>query len=607
MPRLDFDVNAKDDASATLGRIGAAFRRLARDADEAGADSGRGYGAGLRRWFKNDGPRFFRAIGRETGGHIGGAIASSFIEPGYNLALFAALAAVMATVGPGVGAVLAGGVIAGAGAGLAGLGLVFAAKSEQVKNVWKAALERMAADMRVLSQPFEATLITMAAVAERTFSAFKPALGAAFQSMAPVVDRFVDQTGRALERLVPAIAPITAAFNAVLDAMGPALNSAIGSIASALTRLAESVRKNPEALAELVTGLGSLTSDALRLIGTLNEVNAQFSKLTGGISAVDATIGLLRAPLAIVNAAFEGQRAILAGLNFVMQQTTVGTNASGASMNAAADKVTKNAQALTKNSAAAKGLQGPLGAISDALSRQKAQFTSTIAAMGQWTSKALAASGAAIGYEAALDDATASLKENGRTLDISTAKGRANRTALNNLAEAANRQTEAMDAAGASNQTVARKAESARANFVRLARQMGLSKAQAEALARQLINIPNVSRTVTITRRNITYNDIITRKSTGNFEGGINARAEGGPVSPGPAYLVGERGPEVVEFDRPGRVIPNRALRSAFGGTAEPVVLKIEAGTSQLDQALLAILKKAIRVRGGNVQLVLGS
>lgn len=40
------------------------------------------------------------------------------------------------------------------------------------------------------------------------------------------------------------------------------------------------------------------------------------------------------------------------------------------------------------------------------------------------------------------------------------------------------------------------------------------------------------------------------------------ARANGGPVMPGRAYLVGERGPEMVVPQQPGMVIPNEALRS---------------------------------------------
>jgi hypothetical protein len=40
------------------------------------------------------------------------------------------------------------------------------------------------------------------------------------------------------------------------------------------------------------------------------------------------------------------------------------------------------------------------------------------------------------------------------------------------------------------------------------------------------------------------------------------ARADGGPVQPGRAYMVGERGPEMIVPQQPGMVIPSEAIRS---------------------------------------------
>src|SRR3954469_9653175 len=62
-------------------------------------------------------------------------------------------------------------------------------------------------------------------------------------------------------------------------------------------------------------------------------------------------------------------------------------------------------------------------------------------ALGDWLAKMatqqnqfLGLSGAQINYQQAVDDATAAIKANGRTLDINTAAGRANQTALNGVA-----------------------------------------------------------------------------------------------------------------------------------------------------------------------------
>jgi len=66
--------------------------------------------------------------------------------------------------------------------------------------------------------------------------------------------------------------------------------------------------------------------------------------------------------------------------------------------------------------------------------------------------------------------------------------------------------------------------------------------------------------------------------------------------------LIGEAGPEaVVPLHRsPG----NSPLPSGMGGGA--VTLRIESGGSRLDDLLVEVLRKAVRARGGDVQVVLG-
>lgn len=55
------------------------------------------------------------------------------------------------------------------------------------------------------------------------------------------------------------------------------------------------------------------------------------------------------------------------------------------------------------------------------------------------------------------------------------------------------------------------------------------------------------------------------------------ARASGGPVMPGKAYLVGERGPELIVPRSAGQVIANSQLRSAAGGGRAPINVNVDA------------------------------
>lgn len=573
--RVEFDILAHDHASGTLARIGQAFRKISRDADDSGRDTGKGFGTGLKKWFSGSGVGLFGQLGRGGGAVFGSGLLGALRTPVLGPLIIGAAGAAVATAMPIVGGIAATGLIAGLGAGLAGLGIFFAAKSAVVKQVWTDTLTDMGQQMSALSQPFEATLVSMAGIFRRTFDAFTPYLSKAFAKMAGPIEGFADQAGKALEQLAPAIKPVTDGFIAVLNTLGPALQSAVGNVTVGLTNLAHSVEASPDALADMTIKVGELSKGLLDFTAGLNTVYGGLKDVTSGVSAATGGLVTIGGVFSTVKNAVNPLGGALGLAKDGITSVGAASGTAGQSMNAAADAVTRNAQAMAGNSAAARGLVGPLGAVSNALANQKLQFTAAIAAMSQWNTKALAGSNAAIAYEAAVDDASAAVKNNGRTLDINTEKGRANRTALNNVAAAANNQTAAMDAAGASNKAVAAKAASARDAFVKLATKMGLSAGQARALAASLINIPNVSRTVTVTYRNITYNDVINRTSTGQFQGGINAqpRAAGGLASGW--SLVGERGPELVHFSTPAKVTPagesSRMMRSTT--TVTPTVI----------------------------------
>ena len=61
----------------------------------------------------------------------------------------------------------------------------------------------------------------------------------------------------------------------------------------------------------------------------------------------------------------------------------------------------------------------------------------------------------------------------------------------------------------------------------------------------------------------------------GGFLGGLFGKERGGPVSAGGAYVVGERGPEILQMgSKGGNIIPNRGI----GGTVNNVTVNVDAG-----------------------------
>jgi hypothetical protein len=103
------------------------------------------------------------------------------------------------------------------------------------------------------------------------------------------------------------------------------------------------------------------------------------------------------------------------------------------------------------------------------------------------SNRASQAQGSFDAYQAAIDDATQAAKDNGKTLDATTVKGRANRAVLRNLADSAN--TYAGTLKNGSSQQ-ANFMTSARHSFSNAAQSMGLSKAAAQALTDRLLAMP---------------------------------------------------------------------------------------------------------------------
>ncbi|MEU0716843.1 hypothetical protein ABZ498_06630 [Streptomyces lavendulocolor] len=103
----------------------------------------------------------------------------------------------------------------------------------------------------------------------------------------------------------------------------------------------------------------------------------------------------------------------------------------------------------------------------------------------------LMARGGMRGLEAAIDAASEAAKENGKTLDITTEKGRANSQALDDLAGATMKAAESARENGASWTTVNEIYDKGRGKLIQVAQQMGLNETQARKLANQILATPN--------------------------------------------------------------------------------------------------------------------
>ncbi|WP_431897933.1 hypothetical protein [Nonomuraea sp. bgisy101] len=230
------------------------------------------------------------------------------------------------------------------------------------------------------------------------------------------------------------------------------------------------------------------------------------------------------------------------------------------------------------------GLGGGLGGISDTI-REVLSFRE---AMDKLTASIFGQERALSGYEAAWDAAKKSLKDNKKTLNISTEKGRENRAALLSLAEAAQEVVVAMREQGRASTTVIAKMREQRAEFIKMARSMGLSKSKASALADRYGLTTSAVRSALKTSSG---------KATGGVAGGWT--------------LTGERGPELIRLPFGSQVTPAgqtaAMMAGGGGGWGGDLHITLNIGKEKLGELIIDPLRKSVRTRGGNVQAVLGS
>lgn len=175
----------------------------------------------------------------------------------------------------------------------------------------------------------------------------------------------------------------------------------------------------------------------------------------------------------------------------------------------------------------------------------------------------------------ALADTRAEMREGKRTLDLNTQAGRDNQAALLDLADQWNNSSSKVrNAKGAYSEM--------RQAFIDTAKGMGASGKQARQLAEELlklpkrkattIDLPGMDKALADAARLRNLLQLDRRNQNVRRLGGLNlagARADGGPVTGGKTYLVGERGPELFTARQSGHITPNHQMPAVNvqGGT----------------------------------------
>lgn len=142
-----------------------------------------------------------------------------------------------------------------------------------------------------------------------------------------------------------------------------------------------------------------------------------------------------------------------------------------------------------------KNLAGAVSAVTGANLGQTKTLDQQFASITKNTSGILGLRSARNDLEGSIDNANVALKQNGRTLDANTEKGRQNRTALDNIAVATLNYAQQQQKQGKSALQIAEANERGRQAYIRSARAFGQSKSAATANANDIFKLPKSIRT----------------------------------------------------------------------------------------------------------------
>lgn len=428
----------------------------------SGEESGRNFSERASKRIGDERGRF-TTVGKTIGTDSSSSFVSGFgskLGPGMADALSSSMMTAgipaMIALSPTIGAVMSSAVAGGAaGVGIVG-GVVMAARDPRVKEAGKSLGQFVMADLEKKTQAFIPATLDAIGKIRAGWSAMGPDLERIFRS-SHLIDPLVTGAISGGQKIVRGIADAVGHAGPAIDAFGrmfDGLGDATGRFFSTLSGDAE----------ESASAIDDLTNSMVSLMDTATLITHYAAQIKGGADAMDTwidkgrymyedmvngserfkTLGLqidLTADgFKYGSVEAEAYRAATLGTaeaaDFMVLKAAGMTDA----QIAAADASGTYRQKMAAAGQSTKGTAGAMLEVSDRtmlLNRSMGeaidQAGGLSAAFKILNGGALNAREAESAYQAAIDDVSKSIKENGKTLDLHTAKGRANDKAIRNL------------------------------------------------------------------------------------------------------------------------------------------------------------------------------
>lgn len=454
----------------------------------------------------------------------------------------AAGAAIAAVLGTAIGAALNGAILAAVGGGVMALGIATAIKnSNQLQSAFSDVFSPIGESMKDFAKgEFTEPLLRTAEVFRNAWSRSGDEVRRMFSEAAKSVEPLARGLAGMAERALPGI-------EAAVKASGPVLRelaSVLPGLGAAISDMFQSFAQGSEGGARALRMFIMWLSGTVIAVGnTVEFLSKGFQRITDAAEAFTDWL----ASLPLVGDSFRGLADGMSQLNGSIQGSARAMEGHRTSATGSAVALERQAEAARQAGIAAQALSAQLSLlIGDNMSAQQA----------------------AIAYEAAIDQLTESIRQNGVTTDIGTEKGRENVQVVLAAVQAANAKREAAIQLAGGEKASADAVHAANAAFnaqldqlAAVMRRAGMTEEQVNQLLgtyRSLANQSDIYKTITVERK------LLGPSLGGAF--GYRGLATGGPAKAGKTYVVGEQGPELVTFGSNGYVHDANSSRRMMAG-----------------------------------------
>jgi cell wall-associated NlpC family hydrolase len=536
LPAIDVKANPKT-AIAALDAVERKLHSLGRDAEtvEVKVQTERALSQ-LERFKKQLGD-----VGGKGGDDAGSGFVGRFVSQlgtklpeAFSGSMVAAAAPAVAALAPTLAAGVAGAVVGGAGIGGVIGGVLLAARDERVQAAGKQLGTFVLGDLTERASAFVPATLAAIARVKQGFIDIGPDLDRIFKSsrfVEPLVDGAIQGAKKFVSGFADAVDqadPVIQALRYGLDEVGAASGSAFKLLASDAKEGASAIDDLTNSVSSLITTTAAIIHGTAAVKGWTDQLDIAIdrgrywiedhSAIAKAVKGLGGQLDLTADGFKVGSVQAEAYRKATLGTasadDFAtlkaagMSDARIAEADASGNYRAELDRVSASTDRATDSSGKLIATEEDLKSAQTALTSAQESYKNLLDTMGPSAGRAaslvdglrkattnlygaqIAATDANEAYQASWDDLTAAIGKNGKSLNLHTAAGRANRDALEQLLEKSNDMYFADIAAGDA-EDGARKKHDARTSAIKNeAHHLGLNKTATQELIKTYGNIP---------------------------------------------------------------------------------------------------------------------